>query len=233
MVRRRSLSTAARTCSTFEGVVAVLGRPDGSSLAVDKFSLPVLPNPTQNLMHTPCSLASAIPPISENRRRLMQYTHKDTCNNQTLPHPIMPLGTLTHKTPPQHILAGNSWTTSDLRVMSIVLGLLDPPSYKEFSLPSIYGSHPISKLASYMKKTLWNIYETAEPKKKKARRQKGHRLQFMMCPLISKVGVSSCLCLIQSGPQTIEPGQTQNVVTHCEHFWWFTFLVDITQSQIV
>ena len=80
-------------------------------------------------MHTLCLSTSAIPPISENRRRLMQYTHKDTCNNQMLPHPTTPLGTLTHKTPPQHNLAGNSWTTSDLRVMSIVLGLLDTPSY--------------------------------------------------------------------------------------------------------
>jgi len=59
----------------------------------------------------------------------MQYTHKDTYNNQTLPHPTTPLGTLTHKTPPQHTLAGNPWTTSDLRVMSIVLGLLDTPLY--------------------------------------------------------------------------------------------------------
>ena len=137
MVRRRSWLTAARTCSTFEGVVAVLGRPGRSSLAVEvlqflkrsnhskvrlrlmhespkaccnisKVSLPVLPNLTQNLMHTICSSTSAIPPISENRRRLMQYTHKDTCNNQTLPHPTTPLGTHTHKTQPQHALAGNS-----------------------------------------------------------------------------------------------------------------------------
>ena len=156
MVRRRSWLAAARTSSTFEGAVAVLGRPDGLSLAVEvlpllkrpdhskvrirlmhespkacfnisKVSLPVLPNLTQNLMHTLCSSNSAIPPISENRRRLMQYTHKDTCNNQTLPHPTTPLGTLTHKTPPQYTLAGNSWTTSDLRVMRIVLRLLDTP----------------------------------------------------------------------------------------------------------
>jgi len=134
MVRRRSWLTAARTCSTFEGVVAVLGRSDRSSLAVEvlpflkhpnhskvqlqlmhespkacfnisKVSLPGLLNSTQNLMHTLCSSTSAIPPISENRRRLMQYTYKDTCNNQTLPHPTTPLGTLTHKTPPQHTLA--------------------------------------------------------------------------------------------------------------------------------
>ena len=137
MVRRRSWLTAARTSSTFEGVVAVLSRPDRSSLAVEvlpflkrpnhskvqlrlmqespkacfnisKVSLPVLPNLTQNLMHTLCSSTSAIPPISENRTRLMQYTHKDTCNNQTLPHPTTLLGTLTYNTPPQHILAGNS-----------------------------------------------------------------------------------------------------------------------------
>ena len=76
-----------------------------------------------------CSSTSAIPPLSENLRRLMQYTHKDTCNNQMLPHPTTPLGTLTHKTPPQHTLTWNSWTTSDLRVMSIVLGLLDTPLY--------------------------------------------------------------------------------------------------------
>jgi len=63
------------------------------------------------------------------RKSQMQYTHKDTCNNQTLPHPTTPLGTLTHRTPPQHTLAGNSLTTSDLHVMSIVLGLLDTPSY--------------------------------------------------------------------------------------------------------
>ena len=88
----------------------------------------------QNLMHTLCSSTSAIPPISENCRRLMQYTHKDTCNNQMLPHPTTPLGTLTHKTTPQHTLAGNSWITSDLHVMSIVLGLLDTPSYVSFSL---------------------------------------------------------------------------------------------------
>jgi hypothetical protein len=60
------------------------------------------------LMHTLCSSTSAIPPISENRRRLMQYTYKDTCNNQMLPHPTTPLGALTHKTPPQHTLAENS-----------------------------------------------------------------------------------------------------------------------------
>jgi len=96
---------------------------------ISKVSLPVLPNLTQNLTHTLCSSTSTIPPISENRRRLMQYTHKDTCNNQTLPHPTTPLGTLNHKTPPQHTLAGNSWTTSDLRVMSNVLGLLDTPLY--------------------------------------------------------------------------------------------------------
>ena len=87
-------------------------------------------------MHTLCSSTSAIPPISENRRRQMQYTHKDTCNNQTLSLPTTPLGTLTHKTPPQHTLAGNSWTTSDLRVVSIVLGLLDTPSY--IYLPSTF-----------------------------------------------------------------------------------------------
>jgi len=29
----------------------------------------------------------------------MQYTHKDTHNNQTLPHPTTPLGTLIEKTP--------------------------------------------------------------------------------------------------------------------------------------
>ena len=91
-------------------------------------------------MHTLCSSTSSIPPISENRRRLMQYTHKDRCNNQTLPHPTTPLGTLTHKTPLQHTLAGNSWTTSDLRVMSIVLGLLDKPSYYDISPPF----HPMS-----------------------------------------------------------------------------------------
>ena len=137
MVRRRSWLTADRTCSIFEGVTAVLGRPDRSSLAVEvlpflkrpnhskvrlrlmhespkaclyisKVSLPVLPNLTQILMHTLCSSISAILPISQNRRRLMQYTHKDTCNNQTLPHPTTRLGTLTHKTPPQHTLAGNS-----------------------------------------------------------------------------------------------------------------------------
>ena len=137
MVRRRSWLTAARTCSTFDGVVSVLGRPDRSSLAVEflpffkrpnhskvqlrlmhespkacfnisDVSLPVLPNLTHNLMHTLCSSTSAIPPISENCRRLMQHTHKDTCNNQTLPHPTTPLGTLTHKTSPEHTLAGNS-----------------------------------------------------------------------------------------------------------------------------
>src|SRR5215469_3118208 len=131
---RRSWLTAARTSSTFEGVVAVLGRPDRSSSAVEvlpflkrpnhskvrlrlmhelpkacfnisNVSLPVLPNSTQKLMHTLCSSTSAIPPISENRRWLMQYTHKDTCNNQTLRHTNTPL---THKTPPQHNLAGNS-----------------------------------------------------------------------------------------------------------------------------
>ena len=74
---------------------------------ISKVSLPVLPNLPQNLMHTLCLSTSAIPPISENRRRLMQYTHKDMGNNQTLPHPTTPLGTLTHKTPLQHTLAGN------------------------------------------------------------------------------------------------------------------------------
>ena len=137
MVQRRSWLTVIRTCSTFEGVVAVLGQPDRSSLAVEvlpflkrpnhskvrlqlmhkspkacfnisKVSLPILPNLTQILMHTLCLSTSAIPPISENCRRLMQYTHKDTCNNQTLPHPTTPLGTLIHKTPPQHTLVGNS-----------------------------------------------------------------------------------------------------------------------------
>jgi len=59
----------------------------------------------------------------------MQYTYHDKHNNQTPTHSNTPLGTLTHKTPPQHTLAGNSWTTIDLRVMSIVLRLLDTPSY--------------------------------------------------------------------------------------------------------
>ena len=77
----------------------------------------VLPNLTEKLMQTLCSSTSAITPISENRRRLMQYTHKDTSNNQTLLHPTTPLGTLTHKTRPQHTLAGIPWTTSDLRVL--------------------------------------------------------------------------------------------------------------------
>ena len=77
-------------------------------------------------MHIHCSSPSAIWPTSENRKRLMQYTHKDTCNNQTLPHiKTTPIGILTQKTPPQHTLAGKSWTTSELRVMSIVLGLLN------------------------------------------------------------------------------------------------------------
>ena len=51
------------------------------------------------------------------------------CNNQTLQRPTTPLGILIHKTPLQHTLAGNSWTTSVTSVMSIVLGLLDTPSY--------------------------------------------------------------------------------------------------------
>jgi len=72
----------------------------------------------------------------------MQYTHKDTCNNQTLPHPTTPLGTLTHKTPPQHTFAGNSWTKSDLRVMSIVLGLLDTPSYTACKLTVVTVTFP-------------------------------------------------------------------------------------------
>jgi len=106
---------------------------------ISKASLPVLPNLTQNLMNKLCSSTYAIQPISENRRRLIQYTHKDTCNNQTLPHPTTPLGTLTHNTPPQHTLAGNSWTTSDLRVMIIVLGLLDTPTYIQyFIFPKYY-----------------------------------------------------------------------------------------------
>ena len=158
MIPRRFWLTATRTCSTFEGVVAVLGPPDRSSLAVEflpflkcpnhpkvrlrlmhespkacfnisEVSLPVLPNLIQILMHTLCSSNSAIPTISENRRRLMQYTFKDMCNNHMLPHPTTPLGTLTNKTPLQHTLAGNSLTTSDLRVMRIVLGLLDTPLY--------------------------------------------------------------------------------------------------------
>ena len=54
MVRRRSWLTTARTCSTFEGVVAVLGRPDRSSLAVEV--LPFLKRPNHSkvrlrLMH--------------------------------------------------------------------------------------------------------------------------------------------------------------------------------------
>ena len=87
---------AARTCSNFEGVVAVLGRPDQSSLAVEvltflkrpnhskvqlwlkhkspkacfnilKVSLPVLPNLTQNLMHTLCSSTSATADIRKSQ----------------------------------------------------------------------------------------------------------------------------------------------------------------------
>ena len=134
--RRRSWLTAGRTCSTSEGVVAMFGRPDQSlevevlpflkrpdhskvrlrlmnespkaCFYISKVSLPILQNLTQNWLHTLCSLNSTIPPKSENRRRLLQYTHKDTCNNQTLPHPTTPIGTLTHKTPSQHTLAGNS-----------------------------------------------------------------------------------------------------------------------------
>ena len=72
---------------------------------ISKVSLPVLPNRTQNLMHTLCSSTSAIPPISENRRRLMQYTRKDTYNNHTSTSNHATRHT--HKTPPQHNLAGN------------------------------------------------------------------------------------------------------------------------------
>ena len=133
MVRRQSWLTAARTCSTFEGVVAVLGRPDRSSLAVEvlpflkrpnhskvwlrlmhespkacfnisKVSLLVLPNLTQKLMHTLCSSTSAIPPISENRRRLMQYTHKEhvqqsnaSTSNHTTRHTHSQDTTTTHR----------------------------------------------------------------------------------------------------------------------------------------
>jgi len=73
-----------------------------ASFNISKLSLPVLRNFTQNLMQTLCSLTSALPPISENHRRLMQYIHKDTCNNQTFPHPTTSLGTLTQKKPPQY-----------------------------------------------------------------------------------------------------------------------------------
>ena len=158
MVGRQSWLLAARSCATFEGVVAVLCRPDLSSLAVEvlpflkhpnhskvrlwlmhespkacfnisKVSLPVLTNFTQNLMHT---FVRQIPP---NRR--YQKIADGWCNTHIKTRATIkrfhiqptPLGTLTHKTPPQHTLAGNSWTTSDLRVMSFVLGLLDKPSY--------------------------------------------------------------------------------------------------------
>jgi len=96
---------------------------------ISKISLPVLPDRKRNLMHIICSSTYAIPPKSENLRRLKQYTHKDTCKNQTLPHPTTPLGTLTYKTPPHHTVLGNSWTSNDLRIMSNVLKLLDKPSY--------------------------------------------------------------------------------------------------------
>ena len=106
----------------FWGVVAVLGRPDRSSLAVDVLPFLKRPKPhkssatahariTKSLFQhfrsftspfypishsTWCThfvrSTSAKPPKSENRRRLMQYTHKDTWNNQTLPHPTTPLG---------------------------------------------------------------------------------------------------------------------------------------------
>jgi len=54
MVRRQSWLTAAHTCSNFEGVVAVLGWPDQSSLAVEV--LPFLKRPNHSkvrlwLMH--------------------------------------------------------------------------------------------------------------------------------------------------------------------------------------
>jgi len=131
MVRRRSWLIAACTCSTFEGAVAVLGRRDRSSLAVQvlpflkrpnqpkvrlwlthespkacfnisKVSLPVLPYLTQKLMHTLCSSTSVILPISENCSRVMRYTHKDMCNNQTLPHPTTPLDTHSQDTTATH-----------------------------------------------------------------------------------------------------------------------------------
>ena len=59
MVRRRSWLAAARTSSTFEGAVAVLGRPDGLSLAVEV--LPLLKRPDHSkvrirLMHESQSL---------------------------------------------------------------------------------------------------------------------------------------------------------------------------------
>jgi len=119
-------------------------------------------------MHTLCSSTSAIPPISENRRRLMQYTHKDTCNNQTLPHPTTPLGTLTHKTPPQHTLAGNLWTTSDLRVMSIVLGLLDTPLYLETALHVSGGTstHHQERIQLYLQHPLsWKSWNSSNSSK--------------------------------------------------------------------
>ena len=134
--RRRSWLTAGRTCSTSEGVVAMFGRPDQSlevevlpflkrpnqskvrlrlmhnspksCFNISNVSLPILSNLTQNVIHNLGSSTSTITPISENRGRLTQYTHKDTCKNQTLPNPNTPLGTFPHKATPQHTLAGNS-----------------------------------------------------------------------------------------------------------------------------
>ena len=88
---------------SFQRVLVSLKQSTSPDSTFQNFHLPFYP-----ISQRTCSSTSAIPPISENRRRLMEYTHKDTCNNQTLPHPTTPLGTLTHKTPPQHPLAGNS-----------------------------------------------------------------------------------------------------------------------------
>jgi hypothetical protein len=93
-------------------------------------------------MHTVCLSTSTIPPISENHRRLMQYAHKDV-QQSNASTPTTPLGTLTHKTPPQHTLAENLWTTSDLHVMSIVLGPLDTP-YVAYFLSWTFFGNPVS-----------------------------------------------------------------------------------------
>jgi len=58
------------------------------------------------IQHKMCAFIFSTP-LSETRFILRIERHMIK-NIQKLPHPTTPLGTLTHKTPSQHTLAGNS-----------------------------------------------------------------------------------------------------------------------------
>ena len=85
--RRRSWLTAARTCSTFEGVVAVLGRLDQSSLAVEVLQFLKRPNHSKVRLRLMHESPKACFNISEVSLLFYLISHRTWCTPFIRQHP--------------------------------------------------------------------------------------------------------------------------------------------------